>query len=136
DKSILASWLTEIELAAAVGDNLALSHAEASIPPDTWFRRWLRFCVMVARPECTQDDIVDSLMDLGQDIEVFKGDPRVCDLYRLHGEIRNSFRNALSRRDDGRWCEAMKALARISTGTSTWLMGSRDAPLTPDTLFE
>lgn len=132
----LVDWLTEIELAAAIGDEGALLRAEASIPPDSWFRRWLRFCVTQCHPKSTADDMVASLHDLGRDIQVFQGDPRVCDLYGLHTEIQRTFRRALGDLDDDRWSSAAQELSRISAGTSTWLQGSRSGPLPVDSLLQ
>ncbi len=136
EDDILEDWLIEIELAAADGDEVALLHAEASIPPDSWFRRWLRFCVTRVHPEFTTDQIVSSLHDLSRDVKVFEGDPRVCDLYSLHGEIQRSFRQALAGLDDARWQDALMVLSRISAETSTWLQRSRSGPLPVDALLE
>lgn len=133
---LLSQWLTEVQIAAAVGDAIALSGTEACVPTDTWFHRWLRFSLMLMHPESTQEDIVASLQDLGQDVEVFEGDPRVCDLYSFHGTIQRSFRDALSRLDDIRWGQALDALGEISSETSTWLQGARGGPLPLDALFE
>lgn len=133
---VLKKWLTALQLSAASGDDAALINTELKIPSDSWFHRWLRFCVIQVSPNTTPDSIVEALHDLSKNIEVFKGDPRVCDLYSLHDDIRGSFQNALSILNDEQWSDALDYLAEINTSTSTWLMGSRSGPLPIDRLSE
>ena len=109
---------------------------EAHIPSDSWYRRWLRFCVTLVHPATTADDLIASVRELSKNIEVFVGDPRACDLYRLHGAIRMSFRRMLERLDDTRWEEALNYFATISDETNTSLQRARMGPLPVDALCE
>ena len=129
-------WFLQIRLWASAGDTVSLMRTEARIPTDSWFRRWLRFCVTLVHPATTTDHLIASIRELSQNIEVFVGDPRACDLYRLHGAIRMSFRRMLERLDDARWEEALNYLATISDETNTSLQRARMGPLPVDALSE
>jgi hypothetical protein len=136
EPDVVTEWLTQVAIAAALDDEPALLSVEARIPPDSWFRRWLRWSVTLVHPKSTDDDLVSSLQRLGEDVRVFVGEPRVPDLYKLHAEIRRSLRAALVQVDDSKWPEVARALANISSKTSTWLQGSRTGPLPLDAFFE
>lgn len=129
-------WFLQIRLWASAGDTVSLMRTEARIPSDSWYRRWLRFCVTLVHPATTADDLIASVRELSQNIEVFVGDPRACDLYHLHGAIRMSFRGMLEQLDDARWEEALNYLATISDGTNTSLQKARMGPLPVDALSE
>jgi hypothetical protein len=129
-------WFLEIRLWAAAGETVSLMRAEGRIPNDSWFHRWLRFCVTLVHPSTTIEALIGSLRDLSRSIEVFVGEPRVCDLYRLHGAIRMSFRMLLERLDESLWEEALNYLGAISDGTNTSLQRTRMGPLPIDALSE
>jgi hypothetical protein len=129
-------WFLQIRLWASAGDTVSLMRTEARILTDSWFRRWLRFCVTLVHPATSADDLVASVRALSQNVEVFVGDPRACDLYKLHGAIRMSFRKMLERLDDTRWEEALNYLATISDETNTSLQRARMGPLPVDALSE
>jgi hypothetical protein len=129
-------WFLQIRLWASAGDTVSLMRTEARIPSDSWYRRWLRFCVTLVHPATSSDDLIAAARELSQNIEVFAGDPRACDLYRLHGAIRMSFRRMLERLDDARWEEALNYLATISDETNTSLQRARMGPLPVDALSE
>ena len=135
-EEILSRWLTVIELLGALGDEISLNQVELNIPADFWFHRWLRFCLVIIRPKSTQDEIVSALSELSQNIEVFEGKPRTCDLYELAQEIRDSFRQALSLLDEDHWKPALTSLKQISSQTSSWFQGYRSGPLPLDEMFD
>lgn len=105
------------------------------IPPDTWYHRWLRFAVALRR-NIGEQTLVADLHRLSEDVDMFKGDLRVIDLHSIHDEIRASFRQALNRFDDVQWSNAVEALAKIGTETSSWLQRSRSGPLPVDAFLE
>ncbi len=131
----LHEWLTELELAAARGQMDSLRLIQLRITPDTWYKRWLRFCVRLANDTHARD-LIDELKGLSENVEVFKGEPRVCDLVYLHGEIRWSFRKVLVKLGDEDWAAAIGILASISKNTTTYLQGSREGPLPLDAMLE
>jgi hypothetical protein len=135
DEDLLPNWLTELDLAKAIGDETTLFRVENMIPSDSWFHRWLRFAVALRR-DIDEETLVADLHRLSEDVDVFGGDPRVVDLYSVHDEIRASFRQALDRFDDVQWSNAVEALAKIGKETSSWLQRSRGGPLTLDAFFE
>lgn len=135
DEDLLTKWLTELDLAQAKGDETVLFRVENMIPPDTWYHRWLRFAVALRR-DIDDETIVADLHRLSEDVKVFEGDPRVVDLYSVHDEIRSSFRQALNRLHDAQWFDAIEALAKIGTETSSWLQRSRGGPLPIDSFLK
>lgn len=132
---LLARWIADLDISAAQGDEAALFRTELLIPADSWYHRWLRFAVTLRR-NVDNDFVLNELSSLAENIEVFKGDPRVCDLFPVHADIRRSFHSALGRFDDAQWCNAVEALAAISSETSTWLQGSRSGPLPLDDFLQ
>ncbi len=130
------SWFVQIRLWASAGDTVSLMRTEGRIPSDSWYRRWLRFCVTLVHPATSADDLIASVRALSQNVEVFVGDPRACDLYKLHGAIRMSFRTMLERLDDARWEDALNYLATISDETNTSLQRARMGPLPVDALSQ
>lgn len=135
DGDLLSRWLIELDLAKAKGDEVALFRVENMIPPDSWYHRWLRFAVALRR-DIGNETVVADLHRLSEDVDVFEGDPRVVDLHSIHDEIRNSFGQALHRLDDVQWFNAVEALAKIGTETSSWLQRSRSGPLPIDAFLE
>ena len=127
-------WFTEIRFSAK--DPGRLMRAEGQIPSDSWFHRWLRYCITLVHPATSSDDLIEALRNLSTDIEVFAGKPRACDLFKLHDEIQLSFRRTLERLNESQWPKALEYLAAISRGTSTWLQGTRTGPLRADILLE
>lgn len=132
---LMERWLTALDLAWSTGDQASLFSAESLIPSDTWYHRWLRLAVALRR-DLETDDLLSELEGLSVDINPFQGDPRVCDLYPVHDDIRASFRKVLLDLEDHDWCVAADYLARLSTGTTTWLQGSRSGPLPLDELLD
>ncbi|OWY60550.1 hypothetical protein B7486_68575, partial [cyanobacterium TDX16] len=126
--ALMDRWLTALDFAQATGDEVGLFRVESLIPADTWYHRWLRFAVALRR-DLESGDLLSDLEALSVDINPFHGEPRVCDLYAVHHDIRASFRGFLDGLDDDEWCVAADALARLSAGTTTWLQGSRTGPL-------
>lgn len=132
----LQVWLTEIEFNVRSHGEDVIRQIELRIVPDTWFQKWLFFCLVLARRTSTPGNLVESLKQLSENVEVFKGKPRACDLYNLHEEIRDSFRDVLMRLEEEQWVQAIRILAKVSSDTSTWLKGSRSGPLPLDVMFD
>jgi hypothetical protein len=132
----VGSWLTQIVLAGAVGDEAVLLRTELQISPDFWFRKWLRFCLILARPTAEPNLLLATLRELSQDNEPFSGKPRMSDLYSIHNEIRYSLRQALRRFADDQWTECLGLLGQLSKNTVLWLKGTRSGPVAPDALID
>ncbi len=126
-------WLIALDISAATGDYAGLTAAEALIPPDSWYRRWLGFTVLLHRGDVDVSVLLTELDALSRDIHVFEGQPRIVDLFPLNRYIQASFRTVLTRlNDDDMWCAAADSLARLSSDLTTWLRGSRSGPLRID----
>lgn len=134
---LMERWLIALDIATAIGDDVGLNAAEAVIPSDSWYRRWLKFTVLLHRGDVHLSVILSELEALSHDIRIFEGEPRVVDLYPIHRDIQASFRTVLMRvEDDDMWCAAADSLARISSETTSWLQGSRSGPLPVDEFLE
>jgi hypothetical protein len=78
---------------------------------------------------------LDSLRLLTEDLDPFSGDPRACDLYRLHGIIHATIRRALALLEDAAWAEGIRVLDEVSGSITTTIWGELGGPLPPDTLM-
>lgn len=116
-----------------------LDRIAQSIQPESWYRYWLLFAVEVARleaeqpvaPERAERRALDAVGLLVKEVHPFVGDPRACDLYRLHGEIFDSIETALkSLRTRESWSAALKNLETVTKETTVFLQNSPSGPLT------
>ncbi len=131
----LATWLDRIAVAAFVDVNIT-QIAELSVVGEGWYRWWLRFALSLVRAEAAQEDrcqlAFDALQLLERDLRPFVGDPRACDLYPIHGEIRDTIVRAMRLLDDTKWELGIQLLRRVSDGISTTLFGELNGPVAAD----
>lgn len=135
----IGSWLDACALAAHL-DPLGLSTAEALIVGEGWYRCWLRFALALIRAEtadltCRGTLVLESLQLLKHDLNPFSGDPRSCDLYRLHSEIANTLRRAMNGLNDTQWEEGLTLLNEVSTSITTTISGELGGPIPPDLIL-
>ena len=133
------SWLDACALAAR-RDSLGLATAEALLSGPGWYTSWLRFTVALARAEANTPSArsaaaVEALQILTEIQNPFLGDPRACDLYPIHGTIRDTIRRALSLLDDQAWGHGLEILDRVSNVVSTTIRGELGGPLPRDLLL-
>jgi hypothetical protein len=136
----LYAWLDDVEVAARL-DTFGLSAAEGMLFGPGWYRCWLRFAVALARARassgsCARSEAVDALRLLTQESNPFVGDPRACDLYRLHGVIASTIRQALSLTRTEDWRLALEILADVSTRVSTTISGELGGPVARDSVLQ
>lgn len=136
---VVEEWLDACAIAAHQ-DPIGLNAAEALIDGPGWYRCWLRFAVALTRGEAshTQDRsslAVAALQRLKEDLDPFSGDPRSCDLYRIHGTIERTIRRAIAMLDDEGWTTAVQILTEVSRAITTSLFGELGGPLPPDRLL-
>ncbi|MGH3902251.1 MAG: hypothetical protein ACRDTA_29175 [Pseudonocardiaceae bacterium] len=130
----LDAWIAELDIAVALGDDVALCCAETLAHGEEWYRRWLRFAVHVRlRPQAP--DVLDALRDLSANIDVFRGSPRVVVSYFAHDQIGQSLRDALAVMDDGLYPAAAEVLFTLSD-TIGWPEPSRSGPFPLEKVFE
>lgn len=109
------------------------------ILPESWYRYWLLFLIELARlepekresPERAEQRALQAIGLLVKEVHPFAGDPRACDLYRLHGEIFDSIDVALKTlRARDSWVAALNNLETVTVKTTTFLQNSPNGPLT------
>jgi len=133
-------WLDACGIAAR-RDHLGLASAEALLQGEGWYRCWLRFVVGLCRAEASAATLrsncaLGALKLLIEDLRPFVGDPRACDLYRLHETITSTLRRALTLLDDVSWAAGTQMLVRVCDEISTTISGEMGGPLARDTLIE
>ena len=131
----LATWLDACSLAARL-DDTATRLAEILIVGEGWYRCWLRFVIALSRAESAHTGrgalAIHALGLLAEDVRPFAGDPRACDLYSLHGKIRDTITRAMQSLDDADWENGIRLLNRVSDAITTTLFGELGGPLPPD----
>lgn len=99
-----------------------------------WFRNWIIFVIKI---DSLKDDenisqkIIDAFEYLVKDLEPFKGEPRICDLYYLYENIRFSLYYGLSLvKNDTNTLEKCINIVERLTESQTGLQNSFNGPLT------
>lgn len=99
-----------------------------------WFRNWIIFVIKIDSlkdDEYISQKIIDAFEYLVKDLEPFKGEPRICDLYYLYENIRFSIYYGLSLCEkDAVTLEKCLSIVRRLTRTQTGLQNSFNGPLT------
>jgi hypothetical protein len=107
EESRINAWLDRCAIAART-DSIGLTTAEALIDGEGWYRCWLRFAIRLCAAEAAPGDqtsrlALEALELLTEDVRPFVGDPRACDLYRLHPIIGQTITDALGLLVDDQW---------------------------------
>jgi hypothetical protein len=140
----LKLWVEGVRIAADVNPQ-ALESELKRIGREGWYRAWLQFVVALSQAEAkarvdaggAEAKIRAAFSDLASDTRPFAGKPRACDLYYIHTLIHETISRALSvLYSTEAWEEALKHLAEISRGTTTYLQRSPGGPLQPEHLIE
>lgn len=139
ENNVISAWLDACALAAHL-DPLGIGTAEALIVGEGWYRCWLRFVLTLSRAEAANGKnrgllTLEALQLLKGDLNPFSGDPRSCDLYRLHSTIADTLRRAMDMLDDEQWERGLHLLNEVSTSISTTLFGELGGPVPPDLLL-
>lgn len=109
-----------------------------------WFYNWLIFVAKISESivhHGTSSEIENLILEnyqiLLEDTEVFKGEPRTCDLYNERNDIYNSLLFPLKyiKSTEG-WQKVVSLLKDLSEKTVTYLQGAQSGPLTSDKLIE
>lgn len=144
EASDVRRWLAAVGIAARVRPE-ELDPVWYSLRGVGWYRCWLRFALLLPRaealaaadPEGSERAVLEAFREASSDTGPFRGRPRACDLYSIHGEIRGTFRRALRllRTAEG-WQAALSSMAAIGKGTTTYLQNQSSGPLEPEALAE
>ncbi len=139
DTGQLAEWIDRCTVAARK-DRIGLAAAEALLEGPGWYTCWLRFTIALVIAETASADEqsrhgLEALRILSEVQDPFQGEPRACDLYRIHGVINVTIRRAVSLLDDQAWGEALVILNGVSVAISTTLFGEMGGPISRDSLL-
>lgn len=136
----LLPWLSLLAV-ASLRDPRALDIVDAAIVGDGWYRCWLRFAVGLVRAEGEplehrSTHALAALDCLAADLRPFVGDPRSCDLYRIHDVIAETIRRAIRALDAEHWEQGLRKLKKVSDEISTTLFGEISGPVPADLVLD
>jgi hypothetical protein len=99
-----------------------------------WYNNWLVFCVELAELKAEENPensaFEDCFLWLTKDVDQFKGEPRLSDLYDLHGLIQQSVREYLGLlKGKELWSFVIPKLRALSDATTTYLTRTENGPL-------
>ena len=149
DIKIFKDLFSQIYYLSEQGNRKAIEVVIAECENINWFYNWIIYSVKMAEL-CAHTAQMDSkficesaitnLELLLQDTEVFKGEPRTCDLYFLKNELTRSYERAVKinfpkwrSRGSGK---ALDILERLDNETGTSLDHSMGGPLTDAEFLE
>ena len=145
DIRVFNEFFSQIYYLALAGDRKVIEKVCADCENINWFYNWIIYSIRMAEL-CAHIAQMDSkticetaltnLELLLQDTEVFKGEPRTCDLYFLQNELTRSYERAVELIVQNGTIEdlekALDILERLDDETGTSLDHSMGGPLTDD----
>ena len=129
----VAAWIDACTVAARL-DGFYFPVVSTLIEGPGWYGCWLRFVVSLsiaeAKPvEARSTASLQAIQILDEVDNPFLGDPRACDLYPIHGLIRQTIGRAVNLLSDNHWRDAIRVLDRVSNAMSTTIRGEQGGPL-------
>ncbi|MBC8645278.1 hypothetical protein H9W95_18360 [Flavobacterium lindanitolerans] len=103
-----------------------------------WFYNWLIYTIKIMRvnSDSAYADVKSAFDYPAYDTEPFRGKPRTCDLYSIHGIILNSIHQGLNfLKTSQQWKETIDTLVEVSNNVATSIQRTNTGPLTTDKLF-
>lgn len=139
-------WLIALTVAHAADRSVGMRVA-AELGGEGFYRAWLRFAAITAgldgdvtsgdisRPEASSR-VRGGLEQLAEAADLFTGDPRTVDLFRIHHLVRQVLRDALALLVESDFDAGLQSLVTISDNTTGSLMGmAGTGPLTINDLL-
>ncbi|MCL2311872.1 MAG: hypothetical protein FWC41_05225 [Firmicutes bacterium] len=135
---VLNDFITQCEL--QIRDEATCNHIIEQLSGKNWFYNWLIYCAKIAyirnKPDSDFEDVRQAFSYLIYDLEPFKGEPRICDLYYVEPLICKTLKNGLSFiKTFDEWEFAINILIQVSEKTTISLKGSIGGPIAVDKLF-
>lgn len=130
----------DVVMLTKIASNEEIETAVHSLSQYNWFRNWLIYLIRItelSQRMYSKEDIIDAFTFLVRDLEPFKGEPRVCDLYKQLPYIKKSFHLGLllCKGDEElltRCCELLEKVTKVTTS----LQRSFSGPLTDEEYLE
>ena len=143
DIRIFKKLFSQIHYLAEQGDRKVIETVCADCENINWFYNWIIYSVKMAElcahtaqmdSKTICESAITNLELLLQDTEVFKGEPRTCDLYFLQNELTRSYERAVELIGQNGTVDdlekALSILERLDDETGTSLDHSMGGPLT------
>lgn len=143
DIRIFKELFSQIYYLAEQGDRRAVETVCAECENINWFYNWIIYSIKMAElcahtaqmdSKTICESAITNLELLLQDTEVFKGEPRTCDLYFLQNELTRSYEQAVELIVQNGTVEnlekALGILERLDDETGTSFDHSKGGPLT------
>ena len=140
----IKNWISAVRIASRTAPYL-LDQQRKRVAGESWYRGWLRFVIDLSEAEAqaktdakaAETQICAALNDLASDTRPFVGQPRACDLYYIHPLIHQTICRSLQLLQDiEAWDSALKSLVKISSETLSYLQGSPNGPITPESFIK
>ncbi len=136
----VAAWVDACTVAARL-DGFYFPVISTLIEGPGWYECWLRFVVSLSTAEAKPAEeqsaaSLQAIRILDEVHDPFLGDPRACDLYPIHGLIRQTISRAVSLLGDDDWRTAVEVLDRVSNAISTTIRGEQNGPLSRAALLD
>lgn len=128
------SMFDEIALLSQKANKEVIDKGIKLLSDYNWFRNWLIYFIKInsfERKDKIKDELINAFSYLVRDLEPFKGEPRVSDLYSQNSYIRKSFYKGLllCKSDNDLLIECSNLLEKV-TQTVTSIQKSYHGPLT------
>jgi hypothetical protein len=144
DSQAIHDWLDCLHILSRVSPQLVRQEI-LRVRGVGWYRLWLEFAALTALatarsmddPNGARVEALAALRLLASDTSPFKGTPRACDLYSIHGLIHTTIADclALLGEDVSAWRESIELLRSISNGTNTSLDYEQMGPFDSEALI-
>lgn len=140
EDSRIENWISKVGVLAHLNIRKLQAH-KLNISRSNWYSGWLWFIIELAiaeakahkTPKEAEKRAIAAFLLLAEDTAPFKGDPRVCDLYKLHPIIVDSIsRCADLIQTSASWKRILPALEKITNETTSFLQNSASGPLPPE----
>ena len=140
ESGTLLTWLDLLAVASR-REPTSLDLVDIAIVGDGWYRCWLHFVVGLVRAEVAppenQSELALAALDcLSADLRPYKGEPRSCDLYRIHAVIAETVERSIRLLDGEHWEAGLLGLRYVSEQISTTLSGEIGGPVPADLVLD
>lgn len=142
DTNEVARWMDLCDFSAAAGFGELSAIVDLAVRANSgWYHSFLRYYAHLAvadfgTPNQRSTRALEALTMLTEETDPFRGRPRACDLYQIHGLIRKAILRCSKMLSDEDWVAGLSALQVASQNTSTSIFGELNGPIRPDFVLE